>query len=99
MDNMFYSDSAFNQNIGSWNLSSLLSTSNMFSNTTVFNQDISLWNVSSITNMDYMFYNADAFNQNISGWSINPLISPNPPIDFATGSPIDGTTNVPTWPT
>jgi surface protein len=95
---MFLNTSAFNQNIGSWNVSSVTNMNGVFNNASAFNQDIGLWDVSSVVSMNNMFFNASAFNQNISGWTINALISPNPPTNFAFGSPIYGTSNVPTWP-
>jgi hypothetical protein len=70
----------------------------MFNSATAFNQPLNLWNTSAVLNMDYMFNNATVFNQNISGWVINPLLSLNPPIDFATGSAITDPNYLPTWP-
>ena len=48
MSYMFYNNSAFNQDIGSWNVSNVENMSNMFSYAINFNQDISLWNVSNV---------------------------------------------------
>jgi hypothetical protein len=70
----------------------------MFYSALAFNQYVGSWNTSLVRDMNFMFNNASAFNQNISGWVINPLISPNPPIDFATGSGITDPNYLPTWP-
>ena len=53
---MFYSATAFNQNIGSWDVSKVERMTYMFYNATSFNQDLSGWCVSNIasepTNFD-----------------------------------------------
>ena len=60
----------FNQNINSWDVSSVTNMGNMFSNSREFNQPIGPWNVSKVTNMGNMFYNATAFNQPIGSWNV-----------------------------
>ena len=59
---------AFNQNINSWDTSSVTDMHTMFDNASAFNGDISSWDTSSVINMSYMFNGASAFNQNISSW-------------------------------
>ena len=63
--------SSFNQDISSWNVSSVTDMSDMFSESD-FNQDISSWNVSSVTDMRYMF-ESSSFNQDISVWNITKV--------------------------
>jgi len=65
---MFIQDSEFNQNIGSWNVASIMNAQSMFAGAEKFNQDISGWNVASITNAQFMFAGAEKFNQNLCGW-------------------------------
>jgi surface protein len=49
MASMFNNADAFNQDISSWNVSSVTDMNNMFDNTDGFNQDISSWNVNNVT--------------------------------------------------
>ena len=66
---MFYSASAFNQPIGSWNTARVDSIINLFSGATVFNQPLA-WNVASVTDMYGVFSKATAFSQNIAGRAV-----------------------------
>jgi surface protein len=71
MFGMFYQNLAFNQPIGSWNVSSVTNMSSMFANTKAFKQSIGSWNVSQVTDMSYMFVGAIAFNQPIGSWDVS----------------------------
>jgi surface protein len=64
---------AFNQDIGSWDVSSVTDMADMFGFADDFNQDISSWNVSSVTDMSEMFEETDSFNQDLSNWDVSSV--------------------------
>ena len=68
---MFWEATAFNQPIGSWNVSSVTNMSGMFLRASAFNQPIGSWDVSQVTDMSNMFVRATAFNQPIDSWKVS----------------------------
>jgi len=67
--NMFILASGFNQPIGSWNTSNVITMINMFRSATNFNQPIGSWNTNNVTVMSTMFQDATNFNQDIGSWN------------------------------
>jgi len=65
--------SAFNQDIGRWDVAAVTDMELMFDEAPVFNQDIGRWDVSSVKDMEGMFYYAKSFNQDISGWNVSAV--------------------------
>jgi len=63
----------FNQDISSWDVSSVTDMGQMFYAATAFNKDLSSWDVSSVTDMDGMFASATSFNQDISSWDVSSV--------------------------
>ena len=70
MRSLFYNVSAFNQPIGSWDVSKVNDMRFMFFGATVFNQPIGSWDVSKVTNMNCIFSNASTFNQPLDTWNV-----------------------------
>jgi surface protein len=59
--NMFQLATAFNQNIGSWNVGNVTHMAGMLHFATAFDQDIGSWNVGGVTDMGNMFFCVTCF--------------------------------------
>ena len=64
----FFNDPLFNDGIGFWDTSNVISMTYMFINSSAFNQDIGNWDTSSVTSMRLLFGFATSFNQDIGNW-------------------------------
>ena len=67
MSNMFSGATAFNQNIGEWNVSQVTDMSNMFDGATTFNQNIGGWPITNNCNDDRMFRNSGVSAETFTG--------------------------------
>ena len=71
MSSMFQNATAFNQPIGSWDVSNVITMGSMFNQASSYNQPIKTWNVSNVINMSDMFYRTTSFNQPIGNWNVS----------------------------
>ncbi|MGV8086373.1 MAG: BspA family leucine-rich repeat surface protein [Candidatus Woesearchaeota archaeon] len=72
--NSMFENSNFNQPIGNWDTSNVISMRKMFSEATEFNQPIGNWNTSNVIDMSNMFKGATSFNQEIGNWDTHNII-------------------------
>lgn len=73
MDEMFYNNTIFNEDISSWDTSNVKSMRKMFCFASAFNQPLNAWNVSNVEDMGLMFQEASAFNQPLDKWKPSSL--------------------------
>jgi len=73
LDNIFYDNNLFNQNINTWDTSSATTMSNMFNGAAIFNQPLSNFDTSSVISLNGMFAFASQFNQDLSSWDTSSV--------------------------
>jgi surface protein len=74
MANMFYDSIPFNQDLGSWDVSKVVSMANMFRENTFNNSgssNINNWRPISCSNFSDMFNGASSFNQPVGNWPLS----------------------------
>lgn len=70
---MFLNDASLNQNLSSWNTSTITNMYGMFQSTMSFNQPLDTWNTSRVTDMSVMFSGDSAFNQPLNSWNVSSV--------------------------
>ena len=71
---MFRGASAFNQDIGDWDVGNVKDMFSMFRDASAFNQDIGNWNVGNVTRYEqHVFVGATAFDQDIGDWDVGSV--------------------------
>lgn len=70
---VFMADS-FNQPIGNWDTSNVITCHFMFFSAINFNQDIGNWDMGKIIRTESMFQNATSFNQDLGNWNLQALV-------------------------
>ena len=99
---MFGQTDAFNQDIGSWNVSSVTNFVGTFNGADAFNQDIGSWDVSAVTSaggMTYMLSFMDVFNQDLSGWCVDDIGGEPSMFDNGSNAWAGGSATRPQWGT
>jgi surface protein len=73
LDKMFYGAKIFNQNISTWNVSTITAMTGMFQGAIIFNKNLSAWSSLNV-NLSSMFRDATAFNNGGVSltWGIQP---------------------------
>ncbi len=72
MQNAFFDSGLTNEDLSSWNTSSILDMSSIFRSSS-FNGDISAWDISSVTNLNSAFRDDALFNSDITCWDTSSV--------------------------
>lgn len=72
---LFEGERTFNQDIGTWDVSTITNFDHMFDGAWIFNESIENWDLSSATSVEYMFKDASAFDQNVNNWDFTNVTS------------------------
>jgi surface protein len=79
IDNIFNGCALLNQDLGSWNTSSMTTMTASFAGATNFNNggfdSINNWNTANVTSMSSMFQSAVSFNQPLNNWNVSKVTS------------------------
>ena len=75
MDQLFYDDGTFDEDLGAWNTARVTSMQGLFWRTDVYNRPLESWDVSRVTDMSRMFSDNSRFNQPLNGWTTSSLES------------------------
>jgi surface protein len=75
MSGIFKGNGSFNQDISSWNLVGVTTTTGMFQDASVFNYPLNGWYMNEVTYSSDMFNGARAFNQDISSWDTQRMLN------------------------
>ena len=73
MNNLFNEQAGFNEDISSWDVSSVMDMWGMFNGVSSFNDNISSWEMSSATNMQGVFSGAFSFSGDVSSWDVSSV--------------------------
>ncbi len=71
MEGMFESAAAFNQDLNSWDVSTVQNFDRMFRTAILFNGNISSWTLTAADDMSQMFIGAQAFDSDITTWDVS----------------------------
>ncbi len=81
---LFVGQGEFNEDISSWDVSSVTNLRGTFNQATSFNADLSAWDVGNVTDMLGLFQSARAFSADISAWNTASVTSMHTAFNAAT---------------
>lgn len=71
MEGMFEGARVYDQDLNSWDVSTVLNFDRMFRSAAMFNGNMSSWTLTAADDMSQMFTGALAFNSDITGWNVS----------------------------